>query len=190
MHELGRHRERRADTESAERPRIHPVAGFARLHGRRGDRDDVAAVADVNRVVGQKFIDLVSHPIRIDRHGLGFERRQKFFVGFSLRGAELFHPFGALRVSFRGAAGSGLLYGFENRAAIADHAERNVAVLADVAVVEIDLHDGRVGAQTPPITETKIERAADDQNHVGFVERQTTRAIEAVWIARREDAAS
>src|SRR5204863_7668730 len=100
------------------------------------------------------------------------------------------HPFGALRVSFRGAAGSGLLYGFENRAAIADHAERNVAVLADVAVVEIDLHDGRVGAQTPPITETKIERAADDQNHVGFVERQTTRAIEAVWIARREDAAS
>src|SRR6266498_4990214 len=70
MHELGRHRERRADTESAQRPRIHPVAGFARLHGRRRDRYDIAAVADVDSVLGQEIVDLVSDSIRIDRRGL------------------------------------------------------------------------------------------------------------------------
>ena len=68
MDELGRHRERSADAQGAERPGVHPVAGFARLHCRRGNRHDVAAVADVDRVVGQKFVDLVSDAIRIDRH--------------------------------------------------------------------------------------------------------------------------
>ena len=101
MDELGRHRERSADAQSAEWPWVHPVAGLARLHRRRGDRHHVAAVADVDRVVGQEFIDLISDAIRIDRRRFRFERRQKFFVGLGLAGAQFLHPLGALAVALR-----------------------------------------------------------------------------------------
>ena len=105
-------------------------------------------------------------------------------------GAQLLHPLGALAIAFRRAAARRLLDGFENRAAVADQSERDIAVLADVAVVEIDLHDGRIGAQPPAVAQTKIERTTDDDNHVGLVESQAARAVKAMGIAGREDAAA
>ena len=50
MHQFGGHRESGADSERAERTRIHPLPRPPRAHRLSRDRDDVAAVADVDGV--------------------------------------------------------------------------------------------------------------------------------------------
>ena len=55
MHELGRHREPGAYAQRAERPGIHPQPRPLRPHDVPGDGDDVAAVADEDRVLGDEL---------------------------------------------------------------------------------------------------------------------------------------
>src|SRR6478672_11775748 len=60
MDELRGHCEGSTDAKRAERTRVHPVAGFARLDGCRRDRHHVATITDIDGVVGEKLVDLVS----------------------------------------------------------------------------------------------------------------------------------
>ena len=68
LRELRRHRKSGADAQRAERTRIHPAAGFVRPHDGTRERDDVAAVADVDRVFLQEFVDLVAQAHGMNRH--------------------------------------------------------------------------------------------------------------------------
>jgi hypothetical protein len=52
-------------------PGSHPVARRLRLHDLAGEGDDVAAVADVDRVLGEELVDLVSR----SRYGSMVTRR-------------------------------------------------------------------------------------------------------------------
>src|SRR3954471_20137286 len=59
---LGADAERDADADGPERARVHPQAGALRLHDAAGEGDDVAAVADEARVLGQRLVELVREP--------------------------------------------------------------------------------------------------------------------------------
>ena len=66
--------------------------------------------------------------------------------------------------------------------------ERDVAVLADGAVVLVDLNQSR-GGNSLSVTHAKIERGAHDQNDVGLLECIRSGAVEAVLVALRHHSA-
>ena len=190
MDELRRHGEGDADAKGAERPRVHPMAGRARLDGLGRDGDDVAAVADIDRVLGQELVDLIGDAEGIDRHRVGLEFRQQLLVGRFLRRAELLHPAPALAGAVVHPPGRRRRHRREHGADIADQAERDVAVLADGAVIEVDLHHRGVGAKPRSIAHAEIERRAGDDDDVGLIEGDAPGAVEVMGIAGREGAAA
>src|SRR4051794_28893397 len=184
---LGADAERHAHADGPERARVHPQAGALGLHDAARERDDVAAVADEHRVVREELVDLVREAQRVDRGRVLHEARQALLLQALLLGAERLEP--ALALLALGAALRGLGDLGEDRARVADEAERDVAVLADRLVVHVDLDDGRVLRQALAVAHPEVERSADDQDHVRVVERVAAREVEVVRIAGRERAA-
>ena len=88
------------------------------------------------------------------------------------------------------AAGGRLQHRPQNGARVADQSQIDVAVLADRAIVHIDLHQLRLGADSPPVAHAKVERRADNDNDVGVGESVAAGSIEVVRIARRQQAAA
>src|ERR687891_858634 len=127
--ELGGHGEARADAQRAERARVHPVPGLARLHRLRADRHHVAAVADVDRILGQELVDLPRDPVGVDRRVVRGEQRHQL-VGRRLLGRlELLHPAEPALRPVVGAARGRLGDRAQDRARMADQTQRDVAVL-------------------------------------------------------------
>ena len=62
----------------------------------------------------------------------------------------------------------GLQYGAEDGARVADQPQVDVAVLADSAVVHVDLHQLDVLADALAVSHAEIEGCADDHEHVGL----------------------
>src|SRR3954464_5417275 len=184
---LGADAERHADADGPERARIHPQAGALRLHDAAGEGDDVAAVADEPRVLGQGLVDLVREAQRVDRRRVLHEARQALLLQALLLGAERLEP--ALALAAVRAALGGLGDLAEDRARVADQAERDVAVLADRLVGHVDLDDLRLAREALAVAHPEVERRADDQDHVGVVERVAARHVEVVRVARRERSA-
>ncbi len=122
--------------------------------------------------------------------GVGLEQRHELFRFLRLERTELFEPRAASVVALVDASGDGVAHCLENRPRIPDQAERHVAILADRAVVHIDLYDGGVSAQALAIAHAEIERCADDHDDVGFVESVSAGAMEVVWISRRQQTAA
>ena len=82
--ELRGHREGKAHPERAERTGVHPQSRSPGLHDPAGEGDDVAAVADVDRVVREELVDLVREPQRVDRRVLPHQLREAFLLGLLL----------------------------------------------------------------------------------------------------------
>ncbi len=70
LRQLGGHRESGADAERSERTGIHPESRTFWTHDVAGEGNDVAAVADEDRVVGEKLVDFVREAIRMNRIGI------------------------------------------------------------------------------------------------------------------------
>ena len=85
-------------------------------------------------------------------------------------------------------AAGGLQHRAEHRAWITDDAEVDVSILADGAVVQIDLHQRR-DVDALAVAHAEIERGADNHHHVGFAERHGPGAVEVMGIAGWQDAA-
>ena len=68
------------------------LPGRARPHGLRRDRHHVAAVADVDRVVGEELVDLVGHAIGMDRRLVRQEQRHQLLERGVLGVAQQLHP--------------------------------------------------------------------------------------------------
>src|SRR3954449_1535190 len=166
---LGADAERDADADGPERARIHPQAGALRLDDAARERDDVAAVADEPRVVGQRLVELVREAQRVDRRRVLHEARQALLLQALLLGAERLEP--ALALAAVGAALGGLGDLAEDRAGVADEAERHVAILADRLVGHVDLDDLGIAREALAVAHPEVERRADDQDHVSVVER-------------------
>src|SRR5205085_2141026 len=79
-----------------------------------------------------------------------------------------------------------LRHGRQDRPDVADQAERNVAVLADRAVIHVDLHDRRPRRQPPPVAHAEVERRPDDDDDVRVLERVRARQLEVMRIAWRQ----
>src|SRR3954468_10227875 len=184
---LGADAERDADADGPERARIHPQAGALRLDDAARERDDVAAVADEPRVLRQRLVELVREAQGVDRRRVLHEARQALLLQALLLGAERLEP--ALARLALAAALGGLGDLAEDRAGVADEAERHVAVLADRLVGHVDLDDLGVARQALAVAHPEVERRADDQDHVGVVERVAAGEVEVVRVARRERAA-
>src|SRR4051812_1222046 len=166
---LGADAERHADADRPERARVHPQAGALRLDHAAGEGDDVAAVADEPGVVRQGLVDLVREAQRVDRRRVLHEARQALLLQALLLGAQRLEP--ALALLALAAALRGLGDLAEDRARVADQAERDVAVLADRAVVHVDLDDLGLAREALAVAHPEVERRADDQDHVRVVER-------------------
>ena len=189
MGEPGREREPGADSERPEGPRVHPVAGGARLHGLRADGDDVAAVPDVDGVLGQELIELPRDPIGVDRRLVGAEEGHQLLGLLDLEGAELLEPCLSAVAARPAARGRGVRHRAEDRARVADEAQGHVPVLADGAVVEVDLDHRRVVPEPLAVAHAEVEGGADDDDDVRLLEGVAARAVEVVRVPRREEAA-
>src|SRR3954468_1975194 len=181
---LGADAERHADADRPERAGVHPQAGALRLHDAAGEGDDVAAVADEPCVLGEGLVDLVREAQRVDRRRVLHEPRQALLLQALLLGAERLEP--ALALLALAAALRGLGDLAEDRARVADEAEGDVAVLADGLVGHVDLDDRRLARQALAVAHPEVERGADDQDHVGVVERVAAGQVEVVRVARRK----
>src|SRR5207244_7394714 len=83
-----------------------------------------------------------------------------------------------------------LQHGAEDRARMSDQPEIDVAVLADRAVVHVDLHELELRADAPPVAHAKVEGRAHDDDDVGVGKGIAAGPIEVVRIARREKPAA
>src|SRR3954453_7659136 len=184
---LGPDAKRDADAEGPDRARVHPQAGALRLHDPAGERDDVAAAADEARVLGQRLVELVREAQRVDRRRVLHESRQALLLQALLLGAERLEPALAL-LALRAALG-GLGDLAEDRAGVADQAQRYVAVLADRLVGHVDLDNRRLAREALAVAHPEVERRADDHDDVGVVEGVAAREVEVVRIAGRQRAA-
>ena len=107
------------------RARIHPLAGIPRTHrlGRNGD--DIAAIADVDRVLTQELVDLVGQAIGMDRALVGGEHRHELSRASGFHLAQLLHPLLSRFCPGRPVdpTGSRLRNRGQDRAGISRHAE-------------------------------------------------------------------
>src|SRR4051812_48803573 len=184
---LGADAERDADADGPERARVHPQAGTLGLDDAAGERDDVAAVADEARVLRQRLVELVREAQRVDRRRVLHEAREPLLLEPLLLGPKGLEP--ALALLALAAALGGLGDLAEDRARVADEAERDVAVLADRLVGHVDLDDRGLAREALAVAHPEVERRADDQDHVGVVERVAAGEVEVVRVARRKGAA-
>ncbi len=111
LRQLGGHRETGADAERSERTGIHPESRALWTHDVAREGNDVAAVADEDRVVGEELVDLVREAVRMNRIGIAAQLRKARRNGGVFFGAQVFHPVVAARGAVRVAARDGLRHG-------------------------------------------------------------------------------
>ena len=78
----------------------------------------------------------------------------------------------------------------QDRARVADQTQIDVAVLADRAVVHVDLHQLQLLADALAVAHAEVEGRSDDHQHIGIGERLAARAIEVMRVARRQKPAA
>ena len=100
------------------------------------------------------------------------------------------HCWRAWRLSLLMRPDGGLQHRAQDRARIADQPEVDVAILADRAVVHVDLHQLQILADALAVAHAEIERRADDHQHVGLGEGLRAGAVEMMRIARRQQTAA
>ena len=126
----------------------------------------------------------------MDRRAIRQEHGHQLVGRLGLGRAQLLEPGLAPLRAVVGAARGGVVHGLQDRPRIADQSQRDVAVLADRAVVHVDLHHRGLGAQALAIAHAEVEGGADNDDHVGLVEGVTPGAVEVMGIARRQQAAA
>ena len=189
MRELGGHGKAGAHPEATQGTRIHPVAGRARLHRLRADGDDIAAVADVDGVLGEELVELPRHPVGVDGVGVGQEKRHQFLGLLLFDGAQVLHPAQAARGAVP-EVGAGLGKDrLHDGPGMSHQPEVDVTVLPHGAVVEVDLHDRRPGGQALAVAHAEVEGGAHDHDHVGVAEAGAAGAVEVVGVVGPEQPA-
>ena len=150
---------------------------------------DVATVANIDRVLGQKLVEFPRDAVWMNGAGLRAEQWHEFLGLRLLYPAKLIEPRLAAFRAVVAHGRRGVEYRAENRAGISDESQGDIAILAHRAVVHVDMNDGRIGAQTLAVAHAEIERCADDDDDIGLLERIAPRAVEVVRVARRQQAA-
>src|SRR5205823_7597556 len=88
------------------------------------------------------------------------------------------------------AASGRLQHSARNGARMSDQPQVDITVLADSAVVHVDLHQLELGADAAAVTHTEIKRSPDDDDHIRFREGVASSAIEVMRVSRRQQSAA
>ena len=126
----------------------------------------------------------------MDRLRVGFEPCHAVALQPIFFSAQLFHPGFALVSAVTDAAADSLGHGAQDRPDIPDQPQGDVAILADGAVIHVDLYHRGVLAQSPAIAHAEVERGADDDDHIGLVESIAASLLKMMRVARRQRAAA
>ena len=171
-----------AHAQRPQRPRVEPVPGLARLDDAGADRHHVAAVADEDGVLGQEIVDLPGQPQRMNRHGVGVKERQVFVQRLFLRGPEVLEP------GSRCAPGCALPSAAASCPSTAAQSPvmpmSIAAIVAQLAVVKIDLDDLGVRGEALAVAQPEVERRAQDQDDVGVGQGFPARAAQRAAVLR------
>src|SRR3989442_1460356 len=174
----------------AERARVEPVAEAARAeHVGRG-ADEVAAVADHDGVGREQPVHLGAQAERVDGRRVGGELGRERRPLLLLEPAQLAEP-AARQLGL--PAGRARAFGerLHGQPGVADDADVAATVLAELAAVEVDVDQlgGLVDVRAAPVADAEVERGAEDEDHVGALERVLARLQEPVRVLGVERAA-
>src|SRR5205085_8395680 len=120
------------------------------------------------------IVDFFRQTQRMNRHGLGVEKGQFLVERLLLGGAEVLEP--RLRLPGDETTRGGQLA--QHRRGVAGDGDIDAAIVAQLAIVEVDLDDRGVGTKTSAVAKAKVERRAEDENDIGTGERLAPRADE------------
>ena len=188
VHQLGGEREARTHAQCPEGAGVHPIAGSPGLHRLGADGHHVAAVADVDGVLGEELVELPRHPVGMDGAGVGKEKRHELGRPLALQPAKMREPGRAAFGAVVRALPHRRMHRLHDRPRVAYQAQADVAVLGHRAVIHVDVDHGSVGAQPPAVAHAEVEGRAHDDDDVGLVEGVGAGAVEIVGIAGRQHA--
>ena len=183
---VDRHAEASADAERAEGARIVPLPRQVHRQDLRRVRDDVAAVADDDRVVVDEAGDVGAEAERVDRIAVAghplFHLRARLVLLLAKAG----EPLGVVGL------GAGQLGGrcFEEGAGVGLDRDVDVVVAAEFRRVGIDLDQLRLGVEALAVGEAEVYRRADDHDRVGDAQRVAAAAAVEERVVLRDRAAA
>ena len=186
---LGADRLARAGAEAAVGAGVHPAAGLVGVDDAAGVRDEVAAVADHDRVAVEHLGELAVDPQRVQRGAVVVELvglpRALLVLGLAQRRDPL--P-GAVA---RGAgADRGGPQRRERHADRADQLELGLAVRGQLVRRLVEPDDLRLLAERAAEAEAEVERHADDERDVGLLQPLAAGAGEAEVVVGGQAAAA
>ena len=163
---LGGQGERHPHPEGAQRAGVHPaVRGPDRDH-LGGLRDDVAPVADEDRVLVDEVADLRREAQRVHRALIGAELCLELGLQFVLPGPQFGCPVGKVD---RGIRGAYLVeHPVEHHPQVPDHGHVCRPVLADQSGVYVELHDAGPVRDGAAEAEPEVQRGSGQQEYVAF----------------------
>src|SRR5438132_2638360 len=188
--ELGRHGVAGAGAERAERACVEPVAEAARAEHVGGGADEVAAVADHDGVGREQPVHLGAQAERVDGRLVGGELRRERRPLLLLEPAQLAEP-AARQLGLPAGGARALGERPHGQPGVADDADVAATVLAELAAIEVDVDQlgGLVDVRAAPVADPEVERGAEDEHHVGALERVLARLQEPVRVLGVERAA-
>jgi hypothetical protein len=125
----------------------------------------------------------------MDRVSVGEQPRLLRVDRLALRLAEFIEPFFATARTIVDTAARCLSDGAQDYASVAHETERDVPVLANCTIVEVDL-DHRFRFEPASIAHAEIEGRANNHDHVGFLECVAAGLMKMMRVARGQSAAA
>src|SRR5918995_5376511 len=185
MRELGADRLPRARAETAVGPGVHPASRLVGLDHATGVGDEVAAVADHDRVAIQDLAKLTVDAKRVERRAIVVEVILFLRALLRLRLAQALDPGSSPLGAGAGRPGS-LADRLQRRGDVADQRNLRPAIGPKAARRRVELNEGGLLAERAAEPEPEVERHADDERHVGLFETSAAGATERELVVGRQ----
>ena len=178
--ELRGQRVPRPGPQAPERPRIEPAAGLIGVHDTPREGDEVAAVADHDRVAVEDLAELLVEPHGMQRGAAVLELGPLGRALLVLDGADLREPRGRL-----GAARAALAQRVEDRGQPAVELRRHGPRVVAQRLGAIDRDDLGLLAERLAEAQAEVHRHADHEREVRALQGHPARAGEEQLVVRR-----
>ena len=190
--DLGADRLARAGAETAVGAGVHPAAGLVGIDDAAGVGDEVAAVADHDRVAVEHLGELVVDPQRVQRRAVVGELVGLAGALLGLGLAQRLRPSGRSRSRRRRRARGhpGLAHRRQRRRDPADQLQLGPAVRGQLVRSLVEPDQLRLLAERAAEAEPEVERHADHERDVGPLQPLAAGAAEAELVVGRQTAAA
>ncbi len=185
LRDLGADRLARPGAEAAEGPGVHPAARLVGVDEAAGVGDEVAAVADHDRVAVEHLAELLVDAHRVQRRAPVLELGPLAFAALALDVGQLLDPGSASRPLPRRRAQRG-----ERGPHVADQVDVGRPVAGQPVRGDVEPDQLRLLAEGAAEAEPEVERHADHQGDVRAAERGRAGAAEGEVVVGRQAAAA